>query len=37
VVFARDPMTVPEREIPEVPIDYTLVDGEVVFHRQGAP
>jgi len=37
VVFARDPMTVPEREIPEVPIDYTLVDGEVVFHRRGAP
>lgn len=37
VVFARDPMTVPEREIPEVPIDYTLVDGEVVYHRQGAP
>jgi hypothetical protein len=37
VVFARDPMTVPEREIPEVPVDYTLVDGEVVYHRQGAP
>jgi hypothetical protein len=37
VVFGRDPMAVPEREIPEVPIDYTLVDGEVVFHRQGAP
>ncbi|HUF77854.1 MAG TPA: amidohydrolase [Thermoanaerobaculia bacterium] len=37
VIFGRDPMTVPEREIPGVPIDYTLVDGEVVFHRRGAP
>jgi hypothetical protein len=37
VVFARDPMTVPEREIPEVQVDYTVVDGEVVYHRQGAP
>jgi hypothetical protein len=37
VVFGRDPMTVPAAEIPEVPVDYTLVDGEVVHHRQGAP
>jgi predicted amidohydrolase YtcJ len=33
VVFARDPMTVPEAEIPRVEIDYTLVDGEVVHER----
>jgi predicted amidohydrolase YtcJ len=37
VVFGRDPMTVPAAEIPEVPVDYTLVDGEVVHHREGAP
>ncbi len=37
VVFARDVMTIPAREIPEVAVDYTLVDGEVVYHRQGAP
>jgi predicted amidohydrolase YtcJ len=33
VVFARDPMTVPEREIPKAEIDYTLVDGKVVYER----
>lgn len=33
VVFARDPMTVPEGEIPSVEVDYTLVDGEVVHER----
>jgi hypothetical protein len=33
VVFARDPMTVPEREIPRAGIDYTLVDGQVVYER----
>jgi predicted amidohydrolase YtcJ len=33
VVFAQDPMTVPEREIPRVAIDYTLVDGQVVYER----
>ena len=35
VVFARDPMTVPAAEIPEVPVDLTLVDGEVVYRREG--
>ncbi|HEY0411378.1 MAG TPA: amidohydrolase, partial [Candidatus Dormibacteraeota bacterium] len=31
VVFARDPMTVPAAEIPKAEIDYTLVEGKVVF------
>jgi predicted amidohydrolase YtcJ len=35
VVFARDPMTVPEAEIPRAEIDLTLVNGRVVFDRQG--
>ena len=35
VVFARDPMTVPVAEIPQAEIDYTLVDGKVVFERKG--
>lgn len=34
VVFARDVMTVPAAEIPEVPIDLTLVDGRVVYSRE---
>ena len=34
VVFARDPMTVPAAQIPQAEIDYTLVDGRVVFERQ---
>jgi predicted amidohydrolase YtcJ len=33
VVFARDVMTVPEAEIPNVEVDYTLVDGQIVFER----
>jgi predicted amidohydrolase YtcJ len=33
VVFARDPMTVPEAEIPKVEIDLTLVDGQVAYER----
>ncbi len=33
-VFAHDPMTVPEIEIPRAAIDYTLVDGKVVFERK---
>jgi predicted amidohydrolase YtcJ len=36
VVFARDIMSVPEAEIPAVPIDMTLVDGEVVYQREAA-
>lgn len=35
VVFARDPMTIPEAEIPKAEIDYTLVDGEIVHQREG--
>jgi predicted amidohydrolase YtcJ len=33
VVFARDPMTVPEREIPKAEIDMTLVEGQIVYER----
>lgn len=33
VVFAQDPMTVPEAEIPQAGIDYTLVNGQVVYER----
>jgi predicted amidohydrolase YtcJ len=33
VVFARDPMTVPEAEIPRAAVDYTVVDGRVVYER----
>src|SRR5215210_5943648 len=35
VVFARDIMTVPEREIPKVEVDYTLVDGQIEYEREG--
>lgn len=35
VVFGSDPMTVPAAEIPGVSVDYTLVDGEIVFAREG--
>ncbi|HEX5720296.1 MAG TPA: amidohydrolase [Thermoanaerobaculia bacterium] len=37
VVFARDVMTVPEAEIPKVEVDYTLVDGKVMFERGKRP
>jgi predicted amidohydrolase YtcJ len=37
VVFARDIMAVPEAEIPQVDVDMTLVDGEVVHQREKAP
>jgi predicted amidohydrolase YtcJ len=37
VVFSRDPMTVPEAEIPRVEIDLTLVDGQVVHERGRTP
>jgi predicted amidohydrolase YtcJ len=33
VVFARDPMRVPELEIPQAEIDLTLVDGQVAYRR----
>ncbi len=36
VVFAGDPMTLPEWEIPRAGIDYTLVDGQVVYERGSA-
>jgi predicted amidohydrolase YtcJ len=34
-VFARDVMTVPEAEIPQVDVDMTLVDGEIAYQREG--
>jgi predicted amidohydrolase YtcJ len=35
VVFTRDPMKVPAAEIPRAGIDYTVVDGRIVFAREG--
>jgi hypothetical protein len=35
VVFARDPMAVAEREIPRAEVDYTILEGRVVYQRQG--
>lgn len=37
VVFARDVMEVSAEDIPQVPVDYTVVDGRVVHERPGAP
>jgi predicted amidohydrolase YtcJ len=36
-VYARDIMTVPELDLPQVEIDMTLVDGEIAYRREGAP
>ncbi len=36
VVFGKDPMRVPEREIPDSPVDMTLVDGKIAYQREGA-
>jgi predicted amidohydrolase YtcJ len=33
VVFGKDPMTVPEAEIPAAPVDLTLVGGEIAYER----
>lgn len=35
VVFDRDPMQVPEAQIPGIQVDLTLVDGAVVYDRLG--
>jgi hypothetical protein len=35
-VFGRDPMAVPERDIPRAPVDLTLVDGRVAYDRAAA-
>ncbi len=37
VVFDRDPMTVAAAEIPRARVDLTLVDGRIVYRREGAP
>jgi predicted amidohydrolase YtcJ len=37
VVFGEDPMTVPAERLTRVPVDLTLVDGEVVYRRGDAP
>ena len=34
VVFGRDPMTVPEPAIPQAAVDYTVVEGQVVYQRE---
>jgi predicted amidohydrolase YtcJ len=36
VVYDRDPMTVPAAEIPRTRVDWTVVDGAVVYQREGA-
>jgi predicted amidohydrolase YtcJ len=33
VVFGRDPMTVPEAEMARVPVDLTMVEGQLVYER----
>jgi len=35
-VFGSDPMTGPEIGIAHAPVDYTLVDGKVVYQREGS-
>lgn len=35
-VFAKDPMTVPEAEIPTIPVVLTVVDGRVAWSSAGA-
>lgn len=37
VVFAGDPMTVDERALATLPVDFTLVEGAVVHQRERAP
>ena len=34
VVYSRDPMQIPEIEIPEIDIDLTVVDGTIAFERE---
>lgn len=34
VVFGRDPMALPELEMPRAPVDYTVVEGTVVYQRE---
>lgn len=36
VIFERDIMTVPEAEIPQVEIAMTVVDGRIVYRREGS-
>jgi|HubBroStandDraft_3_1064219.scaffolds.fasta_scaffold02575_2 predicted amidohydrolase YtcJ len=36
VVFARDPMRLPEIEMPQAEVDLTLVEGQVVYTRPAA-
>jgi predicted amidohydrolase YtcJ len=36
VVFGRDPMTIPELEIPQAAIDYTVVEGRVVYQKESS-
>jgi predicted amidohydrolase YtcJ len=36
VVLGRDILTVPPEEIIDIPVDVTIVDGRVVYRREGA-
>jgi predicted amidohydrolase YtcJ len=36
VVLGRDILTVPPEEIIGIPVDVTIVDGRVVYHREGS-
>ena len=36
VVLGRDILTVPPKEIIGIPVDLTIVDGRVVYRREGA-
>ncbi len=36
VVFGRDPLAGPERDIPRAPVDLTVVDGRVAYERAAA-
>ena len=36
VVLAQDPFTIPPERLPEARVEITMVDGRVVFHRDGA-
>jgi predicted amidohydrolase YtcJ len=36
-VFARDPMTAAERDVPKIPVVLTVVGGRVSYAPTGAP
>lgn len=36
-VLAADPLSLAPRDLPDVPVELTVVDGDIVFERVGAP